>query len=56
MQEEDLRETLDCYAVVRERKGLGPSKIRECDIEEARTVQKPIVKNKGGRVGRQRKR
>jgi len=36
IQEEDLREALEYYAKGRELKGLGPSKIRESDIEEAR--------------------
>ena len=36
IQEEDLREALEYYAEGRELKGLGPSKIRESDIEEAR--------------------
>ena len=36
IQEEDLREALEYCAEGRELKGLGPSKIRESDIEEAR--------------------
>ena len=36
IQEEDLREALEYCGEGRELRGLGPSKIRESDIEEAR--------------------
>jgi len=43
IQEEDLRDALEYYAAGRELKGLGPSPIRESDIEAAR-LQRPAAK------------